>query len=68
MSDIKLLAAPGKMQADVCNRIQELEQAGVAALGVPVSLLRFTLAFFASVPVGILFKYIPTVKGTWVHL
>ena len=51
------------MLAEVLHRGQELEQAGVEAAGVPISLLRFALAFFASVPVGILFKYVPTVKG-----
>jgi hypothetical protein len=51
------------MLTEWLHKWSEWEQAGVEAAGVPISLLRFALAFFASVPVGILFKFVPTVKG-----
>lgn len=56
------------MLTEWLHKWSEWEHAGVGAAGVPISLLRFALAFFASVPVGILFKYVPTVKGTVYHL
>ena len=51
------------MLAEISQSVSELEQAGVAAAGVPLSLLRFATAFLLSVPVGIVFKYVPTVTG-----
>ena len=51
------------MLAETSQRVSEIEQAGVDAAGVPISLLRFAIAFLLSVPVGIVFKYIPTVTG-----
>ena len=53
----------GIMLAEVSQRVSELEQAGVDAAGVPLSLLRFAIAFLLSVPVGIVFRYVPTVRG-----
>ena len=57
------LEGPVTMLGEVLHTVHDWEQAGVEAAGVPISLLRFAVAFFASVPVGILFKYVPTVKG-----
>lgn len=33
------------------------------AVGMPLSMVRFAISFFASVFVGILLKYVPTVRG-----
>ncbi|EIE25092.1 membrane bound O-acyl transferase family protein [Coccomyxa subellipsoidea C-169] len=40
-----------------------LEHRALEATGIHVSLLRFAISFVASVPVGALFKFIPTVRG-----
>ena len=41
----------------------EWEAAAASKAGVTLSLLRFALAFLASVLVGILYPLVPTVKG-----
>lgn len=48
---------------DLFSKIAEWEQAGQEAAGIPLSMLRFAISFVASVFVGLLFKYVPTVKG-----
>ena len=67
MEEEELHSGSGKeeaiMLAEISQSISELEQAGVDAAGVPLSLLRFATAFLLSVPVGIVFKYVPTVTG-----
>ena len=44
---------------------QAWERNGAAAVGLTLSMFRFTVAFFASIAVGAIFRFIPTVNGTY---
>lgn len=48
---------------DVFESMAELEHKALEATGIHLSMLRFAISFVASVPVGLLFKFVPTVKG-----
>ncbi len=48
---------------DVFANMAELEHKALEATGIHLSMLRFAISFVASVPVGLLFKFVPTVKG-----
>ena len=43
--------------------ITQYEHEVTEAVGMPLSMIRFAASFLASVVVGLLLKFIPTVKG-----
>lgn len=48
---------------DMFESMSQLEHKALEATGIHLSLLRFAISFVASVPVGALFKFVPTVRG-----
>ncbi len=48
---------------DAFASMADLEHKALEATGIHLSMLRFAISFVASVPVGLLFKFVPTVKG-----
>lgn len=48
---------------NISESYSEWELRALEATGIQLSLLRFAISFVASVPVGLLFKFVPTVKG-----
>ena len=52
------------LRKDSLIPVFDWERDAAASIGQTVSVLRFMLCFFASVPVSIVFKQVPTAKGT----
>ena len=48
---------------DILSLIAQYEHEITEAVGMPLSMVRFAASFLVSVVVGILLKFVPTVKG-----
>ena len=48
---------------DIFSLIAQYEHEVTEAVGMPLSMIRFAASFLASVVVGLLLKFVPTVKG-----
>lgn len=51
------------LRKDSLIPVFDWERDAAASMGQTVSVLRFMLCFFASVPISIVFKQVPTAKG-----
>ncbi len=48
---------------DILSLIAQYEHDITEAVGMPLSMVRFAASFLASVVVGLLLKFVPTVRG-----
>ena len=48
---------------DILSLIAQYEHDITEAVGMPLSMVRFAASFLASVVVGVLLKFVPTVRG-----